>query len=128
MNCLQKLEEHALRPKQAFYSRLKNENISDEDYTYYQRVWRDNNMKTMRDFLEWYNNRDVGPFLQAIAMQFDFYRQREIDMFKDGISVPGLTCCTYSMICRRRCISPSSMKQTKIYINYLKIISSVGQA
>ena len=91
MNCLQKLEEHALRPKQAFYSRLKNENISDEDYTYYQRVWRDNNMKTMRDFLEGYNNRDVGPFLEAIAMQFDFYRQREIDMFKDGISVPGLT-------------------------------------
>ena len=48
-------------------------------------------MKTMRDFLSWYNNRDVGPFLEAIAKQFDFYKQRHIDMFKDGISVPGLT-------------------------------------
>ena len=88
MNGLQKLEEHALPPKEAFYSRLKNENISDEDYAYCQRVWRDNNMKTMRDFFEWYNNRDVGPFLEAIAMQFDFYRHRKIDTFKDVINVP----------------------------------------
>ena len=48
-------------------------------------------MKTMRDFLVWYNNREVVPFLQAINEQFAFYQQHHIDMFKDGISVPGLT-------------------------------------
>ena len=48
-------------------------------------------MKTMRDFLMWYNNRDVTPFLEAIYKQFTFYRHRDIDMFKDGISVPDLT-------------------------------------
>ena len=39
----------------------------------------------------WYNNRDVIPFLQAINKQFAFYQQHNIDMFKDGISVPRLT-------------------------------------
>ena len=45
----------------------------------------------MRDYLIWYNNRDVTPFLDAIAKQAAFYRDRHIDMFKDGISVPGLS-------------------------------------
>ena len=48
-------------------------------------------MTTMRDYLIWYNNRDVTPFLEAISKQFAFYRDRDIDMFKDGISVPGLS-------------------------------------
>ena len=48
-------------------------------------------MKSMRDFLVWYNDRDVVPFLEAIDKQFAFYRQQNIDMFKDGLSAPGLT-------------------------------------
>ena len=48
-------------------------------------------MTAMRDFLVWYNNRDVVPFLEALDKQFAFYQQQNIDMFKDGISVPGLT-------------------------------------
>ena len=48
-------------------------------------------MTTLRDFLVWYNNRDVVPFPQAVERKFDFYQQRGIDMFKQGISVPGLT-------------------------------------
>ena len=50
-----------------------------------------NRMKTMHDFLVWYNNRYVVPFLDAIDKQFVFYKQQNIDMFKDGVSVPGLT-------------------------------------
>ena len=52
---------------------------------------RDNGMKTMHDFLVWYNNREVVPFLDAMDKQFAFYKQQNIDMFKDGVSVPGLT-------------------------------------
>ena len=91
MDDLLKLDDRALPPQEAFYSRLKDEGISDEDYALCQVAWRDNGMKTMRDFLVWYNNRDVVPFLQAIDKQFAFYQQQNIDMFKDGISVPGLT-------------------------------------
>ena len=91
MDRLERLDDTALPSKEAFFSRLKNEGISDEDYASFQEAWRDNDMTTLRDFLVWYNNRDVVPFLQAIDKQFAFYQQRGIDMFKQGISVPGLT-------------------------------------
>ena len=89
MDGIGKLEDRALPPKEAFYSRLKNEDIADDDYARCQTVWRDNRMTSMRDFLVWYNNR--VPFLEALDKQFAFYKQQNIDMFKDGISVPGLT-------------------------------------
>ena len=91
MDGIDKLENSALPPQESFYSRLKNKGISDEDYARCQAVWRDNWMKTMHAFLVWYNNRDVVPFLDAIDKQFAFYKQQNIDMFKDGVSVPGLT-------------------------------------
>ena len=91
MDDLQKLEDRVLPPQSAFFSRLKNEGISNDDYARCQAVWRDNGMETLREYLIWYNNRDVTPFLDAISKQFAFYRDRDIDMFKDGISVPGLS-------------------------------------
>ena len=57
---LQKLNECSL-PPQAMFCHLKNEGISDEHYTLCHKVWHDNRMTTMRDFLVWYNNRDVVP-------------------------------------------------------------------
>ena len=65
MDCLERLDDTALPPKEAFFSQLKNEGISDEDYVGCQEAWRDNGNTTLRDFLVWYNNRDVVPFLQA---------------------------------------------------------------
>ena len=91
MDDLHKLEDRALPPQAAFFSRLKNEGISNDDYARCQAVWRDNGMETLREYLIWYNNRDVTPFLDAIAKQAGFYKQHSIDMFKDGISVPGLS-------------------------------------
>ena len=91
MDRLERLDDTALPPKEAFFRRLKNEGISDEDYASCQEAWRDNDMTTLRDFLVWYNNWDKVPFLQAIDRQFAFYQQRGIDMFKQGLSVPGLT-------------------------------------
>ena len=49
-------------------------------------------MSSFRDYVRWYNNRDVSPFMEALEKQFTFYqRELHLDMFKDGISVPGLT-------------------------------------
>ena len=90
MDCLESHHHTGLPPKEAFFSRLKKEGISDEDYASCQEAVRDNGMTTLRDFLVWYNNMDMVPFLQAIDIQFSFYQQRDIDMFKQGISVPGL--------------------------------------
>ena len=91
MDGIGKLDERSLPPQAAFYSRLKKEGISNDDYARCQAVWRDNGMETLREYLIWYNNRDVTPFLDAIAKQAGFYKHQNIDMFKDGISVPGLS-------------------------------------
>ena len=91
MDGIGKLADRALPPQAAFYSQLKSEEISDADYARCQAVWHDNKMETLRDYLIFYNNLDVTPFLEAISKQFTFYRDRGIDMFKDGISVPGLS-------------------------------------
>ena len=91
MDSLDKLEHPALPPHQAFYSSLTNKNISVEEYQYCQRVWDEQGMQTFRDFLIWYNDLDVEPFVEAVKKMMDFWRERQIDMFKDGVSVPGLT-------------------------------------
>ena len=91
MDDLQKLEDRVLPPQSAFFSRLKNEGISNDDYARCQAMWRDNGMETLREYLIWYNNRDVTPFLDVIAKQAGFYKHQNIDMVKDGISVPGLS-------------------------------------
>ena len=48
-------------------------------------------MSTFKDFLVWYNNLDVVPFLEAVEKMSQFWQERKIDMFKDDVSVPGLT-------------------------------------
>ena len=53
-------------------------------------VWNNNNMKTFKDFLEWYNNLDVIPFVEAIEKMKVFYKNKKLDLFRDGVSLPGL--------------------------------------
>ena len=88
---LDQLKETCLPPKEAFYSSLRDTHISDDDYTYCQQVWAQEHMKTFQDFLIWYNNKDVGPFIQALEKQTAFYKSLGVDMLKDAVSVSGLT-------------------------------------
>ena len=91
IDSLDKLDETELPPQEAFYSQLKNEHISDEDYADCKKIWAEKGMTTLADFLEWYNNKDVGPFIKALENQSKFYeKELGIDMLKDGISVSGL--------------------------------------
>ncbi|GFN84136.1 hypothetical protein PoB_001064200 [Plakobranchus ocellatus] len=48
-------------------------------------------MKTMKDFLIYYNKKDVGPFLCALEKQIAIYQTLGVDLLKDGLSVPGIT-------------------------------------
>ena len=52
MNSLDKLKETQLPPKEAFYSRLNDEGVGDEDYAHAQKFWETFEMKN----LEYYNN------------------------------------------------------------------------
>ena len=89
MDSLEKLEEPKLPPHSAFYSSLKNTNISEEEYSYCQEVWREKKMQSMRDFLTWYNNLDVTPFIDAVEKMKAFWQDHGIDIF-NFISLPGI--------------------------------------
>ena len=85
-----KLDSKSLPAYNDWFSSLKNKSIDQEDYKYSLQVWKDNKMKTMKDFLKWYNNGDVIPMVEAINKMFEFNRAKGLDMFKDAISLPGL--------------------------------------
>ena len=59
MDSLEKLKETKLPPKEAFYSRLNDGGISDEDYAHAQKVWRTFKMEYFKDYHELYNKVDV---------------------------------------------------------------------
>ena len=47
-------------------------------------------MSTFKDFLVYYNNLDVGPFVEAVEKFQQFYIERHLDVFKIAMSVPGI--------------------------------------
>jgi hypothetical protein len=65
-------------------------NISEEEYRFCQKIWTDNGMESFKDFLEWYNNQDVGHFVMTVERLQIFYFHKGIDVFKTATSVPGI--------------------------------------
>ena len=59
IDSVDKLAETALPPREAFYSKLNDVQISDEDYEHAKKVWKEFNMKTLREYHELYNKSDV---------------------------------------------------------------------
>ena len=59
MNSLEKLKETKLPPKEMFYSRLIDEDISDENYAHALKVWETFEMKNLEDYHNLYNRADV---------------------------------------------------------------------
>ena len=59
MDSFERLKETELPPKEAFYSRVNEEDISDEDYEHAQEVWETFEMKTLKDYHNLYNQADV---------------------------------------------------------------------
>lgn len=47
-------------------------------------------METFRDFLKWYNNLNVKPFVKGVLNYCKMYWEKNIDVFKVAFSNPGL--------------------------------------
>ena len=47
-------------------------------------------MCTFKDFLRWYNNKDVVPTLEAMQKMLSFYHKNGNDMLKLGCTLPNL--------------------------------------
>ena len=106
----EKLDNPQLPPYEAFFSELKNANTLGEEFSLWekagscgippekgeekyrslQKIWRDEEMRTIKDFLIYYNNLDVKPFVEALKNFQTFYRQKELDVFKISLSIPGI--------------------------------------
>ena len=56
---MKKLDEKCLPPKEAFLSKLTGEGITDEDYQHPHTVWKEFNIKSMKDYHKLYNLSDV---------------------------------------------------------------------
>ena len=79
--------------------RLKNVPPSGiENYNYLKVVWEQEQMATFRDFVKWYNNKDVVPTLEAMQKMMEFNHNKGIDMLKLVCTLPN-----WANICLHKC-------------------------
>ena len=62
----------------------------EQNYANLVEVWEREKMTTFKDFLRWYNNKDVLPTLEAMQKMIDLYHNKGIDMLKLGCTLPNL--------------------------------------
>jgi len=89
MNSFNKFNETNLPPKSAFYSKIENENISDEDYNRAIRVWKTMKIKNLGEYHDLYLTTDV----LLLADVFESFRSSAITSYKldpvHYVSLPG---------------------------------------
>ena len=56
------------------------------NYSYLRKVWEQEKTQSFKDFLRWYNNKDVVPTLEAVQKMVGFYHNKRIDMLKLGFT------------------------------------------
>jgi len=78
------LNETQLPLKTAFYSKLNETEISDEDYEHAQTVWKEFECKTIRDYHDLYNVSDV----LLLADIFENFRDVCMDNYKLDPATP----------------------------------------
>ena len=90
MNSSKRFKEDKIPSKEAFYSRLTGEGISDEDYEHVKKVWKVFGMKTLQDYHDLYNVTDV----LLLADVFENFRNVCMENYKldpaHYFTAPGL--------------------------------------
>ena len=59
LDSIEKLKDPKLPPLKAFYSKLTGRGITEKNYNHALNVWKTFNMKTLKDYLKFYNESDV---------------------------------------------------------------------
>ena len=91
MDSPERLLETQLPPKSAFYSKLNNKDITDEDYNHAQKIWKQFEMTTMKNYHDLYLELDV----LLLADVFENFREVCLDNYKLDpawyLTAPGLS-------------------------------------
>ena len=91
MDNWRKIDETTLPPKEAFYSNLNLENISDKDYAHAQKVWKVFEIKNRGDYHDLYVKSDT----LLLPDVFENFRNMCLKIYKLDpvyfVSAPGLT-------------------------------------
>ena len=114
LTSLDKLNETKLPSKDMFFNDLKGQPISDTDYASCLAVWRSLKMCNMKDYLRYYNNLDTIPFVECLKSMSEMYRVRGVDMFKDAISLPGISLHLLFSKCRDPYETPVNQKEHQL--------------
>ena len=87
-----KLDYKGLPPYRCWFSQLKNSfALTPKEYDDCKRVFQERGLQTFGDWLEYYNNLDVTPFLETIEKMKAFYTNIGVDIFKDAVSLPSVS-------------------------------------
>ena len=137
-DCPPKMNNSELPPYDAFFSKFRNVNPLEKDYSDYQNllssglkteealsklkfsktppsgeenyqflldIWNHGNMCTFKDFLRWYNNKDVVPTLEALQKMLAFYHKKGIDMLLARVYTSEFDKCLSPQIYQRQILS-----------------------
>ena len=90
MDSWEKIDETALPSKEAFYSNLNLDNMSDEDYAHAQKVWDVFKIKNVGEYHDLYVKTDTLLFSDV----FENFRNMCLDIYEldlaHFVSAPGL--------------------------------------
>ena len=87
-----KLDYKGLPTYWCWYSQLQNSfALTLKECEECKRVFEERGMKTFGDWLEYYNNLDVTPFVETLEKMKAFYTKIGVDIFKDAVSFPGVS-------------------------------------
>ncbi|XP_065665454.1 uncharacterized protein LOC136086885 [Hydra vulgaris] len=78
VDSINRFNETQLPPKESFFSKLNDENISNDDYSHAQNVWNEFHCKTFRDYHDLYNVSDV----LLLADVFENFRDVYMNCYK----------------------------------------------
>ena len=89
---VEKLDYEGLPEYEHWYSKLKKEYVlTRKQWEACKQTFEEKGMKTFKDWLEYYNNLDVAPGLEALEKMKAFYIEKGIDILKDAVSIPGVS-------------------------------------
>uniref|UniRef100_A0A1B6E827 DNA-directed DNA polymerase n=1 Tax=Clastoptera arizonana TaxID=38151 RepID=A0A1B6E827_9HEMI len=78
LDSMEKLQETSLPNRAAFYNTLSEEDISDEDYSHAQNIWKTFKIKNIREYSELYMKTEV----LLLCEVFEQYRNLCFDTYK----------------------------------------------